>query len=348
MNNRHESYLKPFFEKMNSNYKGQWCVLHSYESLPFFSTSDVDMAFSSNNLDELETLIIDIAKATEWTILQKLWYDVEKSIYYVLKNNNDNTYLALDFLIDNAGIGIHRFSTSLLTDNCDYYNNFIPIPNSEVAFSYKFVKRVVKKIPIIEDKKYLLSHYRSSDYKKIENIMENQFTTKGSQLLAKHFKNENFLLSSSEIDFLVERQNNKFKRSTKIINKLYWETLRKINRIFFPCGMIIYLPNLSEDDLNMFIKLLKERLSILFRFIKVNKSESLLFNFKGLIGSTIVINNTDKFNNKRAIISHWLPLRRESIQEINMQEIDIEQLLDIYCHKINSILLKRDRVKGKI
>ena len=104
MNTSHESFLVPFFKEMNTEFQDKWCVLHSYETLPYYSESDVDMAFSGTNIDALELLIKRMAKATEWVLLQKLWYDVQKCYYYVLRHAESGTLLAIDFLIDNDGI----------------------------------------------------------------------------------------------------------------------------------------------------------------------------------------------------------------------------------------------------
>jgi len=63
---------------MNIDFKDQWCVLHSYDSLPYFSESDVDMAFSGTDTHKLEKLVINVAEKTGWQLYQKLWYDVKK------------------------------------------------------------------------------------------------------------------------------------------------------------------------------------------------------------------------------------------------------------------------------
>ena len=69
----HRSYLDPFFREMESHFKGNWCVLHSYEQLPGYSESDVDMAFSDNRFELLENLIHRVGQETGWTVYQKLW-----------------------------------------------------------------------------------------------------------------------------------------------------------------------------------------------------------------------------------------------------------------------------------
>jgi hypothetical protein len=348
MNKQHESYLREFFIKMNKYFNSNWCVLHSYETLPYFSNSDVDMAFSSNDLNNLEKLIIKIADKQGWTVYQKLWYDAPKSIYYILKENNNNTFLALDFLVDNNGIGRYGFETSLLTNNCDLFDNFIPIPNSEVAFSYKFVKRIVKKIPIIKDDQYLLNLFEVSNHKKIEEMMISQFGNSGNSLLQKHFKNNNFLLNNTEINFLLKSKKNIFIKSSKYFQKLYWESRRILNRIFFPCGMIIYIPNLSEGELNIFKITLEKKLGILFRFIKLNKSNSLSISLKGLIGSTLIISPLKEKTKSLKIRSHWFLFSRKLL-DIQLQDIgNIEDLVNSYYDEILQVLLKRNRFQRRL
>ena len=181
----HESYLTVFFDRMNRKFPNDWCVLHSYETLPQFSESDVDMAFSGTSISALEELISEVAKTTGWRVYQKLWYDVESCFYYVLKQNDTDVFLALDFLIDNDGLGKYGFKTSVLTNLCLMTPEKFPIPNSEVAFSYKLIKRIVKKKSLADDKRYLMEQYGLSDSNKIDMFLTKQFGNPGNEMIRK-------------------------------------------------------------------------------------------------------------------------------------------------------------------
>ncbi len=343
VNHKHKSFLIPFFKEMNIMYPEKWCVLHSYETLPYYSESDVDMAFSGDNIGDLEKLIVKIAKRTEWQIYQKLWYDSKQCFYYVLKNNSSDVKLAIDFLIDNEGIGRYGFKTSVLTSKCDTFNEIVKIPNSEVAFSYKFVKRIVKKIPIIKDEEYLLKHYNMSDTGVIDEIMQEQFGKEGADILRGYFENKVFLLSNKKINILNKIKKNRFNLTIiKPLQKLYWESRRFFDRIFYPCGIIVYVPNLSDDDIDKFKEILSKKFSILFRFVEINHSSSIKNNLKSLVGSTLIISPVDNFNKNCTIQKHWLFSKYASLDEINVDDwSDIDKISQIYYEKILEILLKR-------
>ena len=170
---------------MSLKYKNSWCVLHSYETLPFFSHSDVDMAFSDSDIKGLENLIYDVALNNGWQVLQKLWYDIETCYYYILKDKNSEVYLALDFLIDNKGLGRYGFKTSILTDACRVIKTNIPVPNHEVAFTYKFVKHLVKKRELNDDSEYMDYHYSNSDKDHLIRHLKSQFGAKSLGLITK-------------------------------------------------------------------------------------------------------------------------------------------------------------------
>lgn len=345
MNHEHKSFLIPFFKEMNNMYPEKWCVLHSYESLPYYSKSDVDMAFSGTNINDLEKLIVETAKKSGWKIYQKLWYDSKQCFYYVLKNSSTDVLLAIDFLIDNNGIGKYGFKTSILTNRCDTFNEIVKIPNSEVAFSYKFVKRIVKRIPIIADEKYLLDHYHASEHKIVDKIMQEQFGNFGVDILKEHFKNKNFLLDNKEIDMLNKIKKDRFNKSIiKPIQKLYWESSRFLNRISHPCGIVINVPKLPENDLNRLRDILNEKLSIMFRFVKINRSSSIKNNIKALIGSTLMITPVNNFNKNSAIQKHWLASKYISLDDIKENDWDnIEKISQIYYIKILETLLQKGR-----
>jgi hypothetical protein len=341
MNDVHQSFLRPFFNKMNECFQGQWCVLHSYEGLPYFSESDVDMAFSANDTHRLEQIVIDIGKQYGWHLYQKLWYDAERCFYYVLKHIGTDTELAIDFLIDNDGIGKYGFNTSLLTDNCTRFNDIIPIPNSSVAFSYKYIKRIVKKRELKDDLSYLTEHFSKADYSLIKTIMKQQFGVAGLKIVDTQLSESNFTLSKQSMsELLLLREKHFVKRS-------YWETRRVLYRVFNPCGMILSVPQLTNPQLAMFIKLLDQKVGLLFRFVIPNSDNKLTVSFKGLVGSTLVIKMPKTFNQNKAIKYHWLGI--DSYQFVDTKgSDDINSLANIYYESILAVLTERNKHRGLI
>ncbi|MEE9326113.1 MAG: hypothetical protein V3U71_02380 [Cocleimonas sp.] len=342
MNSEHESFLKPFFNRMNESFLGQWCVLHSYETLPYFSESDVDMAFSASNVFRLEQLIIDVGKQHGWSLYQKLWYDVEKCFYYVLKNDSNDRELAIDFLIDNNGIGKYGFKTSLLTDQCSRFNEIIPIPNSSIAFSYKFIKRIVKKRALEQDKTYLIEHFKKADYSVIKTIMLQQFGVAGLKIIDAQISGNNFNnISNQTMDDLM------LLRKKQFIKRNYWEARRVLYRVFNPCGMIINIPQLPTQQLAEFIILLDRKVGLLFRFVISNSSNKLSIDYKALFGSTLVIKTPKTLSSNKAIKHQWFGSHR--YQEVNLKDsFDIEYLVKTYYEKILLVLKERSNSRGLI
>ncbi len=343
----HESFLRLFFNEMNDKFWGKWCVLHSYDSLPYYSESDVDMAFSGNNIKALEMLIKKVSDKQGWSIYQKLWYDCQSCFYYVIKKDNKDIFLAIDFLIDNKGIGKYGFKTSVLTNECYNINGLIPIPNHEVAFSYKLIKRIIKMRSLVNDEKYIMEHYKLSNSEKIDKILVNQFGKDGKDIIKKYLKAGKLNFSKKEVDFLISKKRKINLGNVKYFKKLYWEIKRIFNRIIFPCGMVINIPNLPKDELSFFLNLLEKRLNILFRFVKLNNTCSVKINFKGIIGSTLIVCPVKNFESKKAIRYHWLYPAYNSVDiKIPIDFKNIEGIVDNYYKTILQTLLQRNIFKN--
>ena len=327
MNAIHESYLVPFFQEMNTTFPGNWCVLHSYETLPFYSESDVDMAFSGNDLTLLESVIKKVANKNGWRIYQRLWYDVQYCYYYVLQHVAEETFLAIDFLIDNDGIGKYGFKTNILTTDCLMVKNLFPIPNPEVAFCYKLTKRIVKQRSLEEDRSYLVEQYKASNPANISAFLTGQYGSKGNGLIERYLTQDNFSPTANDIRFLKEQR----AKQGHYLKYCFWETKRILDRILSPSGMIINVPDLANEDLKLFCELLEKKVDILFRFVRLNKTNSAKVRIKGLVGSTLVICPKKRFDHKKALRFHWIPLNTLGVNKINPQSPDtIEAIVDQY------------------
>ncbi|MBF0198339.1 MAG: hypothetical protein HQL32_11540 [Planctomycetes bacterium] len=336
----HRSFLEPFFKAMNVQFSGLWCVLHSYESLPDYSASDVDMAFSGSP-KKLEELILRIAEESNWTVYQKLWYDIANCYYYILKNEEGH-FLAIDFLIDNSGMGKYGFSTSLLTQDCIMHNNLHPIPCSTVAFCYKFTKRIVKQRSINEDIAYLKQHYEKADKDGVQRILMGQFGSGATPVLEETLASDTFELPNQSMELLLKYKQQEIARSTPVFYKLFLQFKRIFYRISFPCGAIIHIPLLPDGQRERFTHQLKEKTGILFRFIRYEKS-GLFKSLQGLLGSTLVICPQQNFPGYSTIKTHWLgsPSEKLTLPEDNFK--DPEACAEVYAKSIFSALKKRKR-----
>ncbi len=305
MNNSHASFLIPFFKKMNLEFADKWCVLHSYETLPYYSASDVDMAFSGKDIFALENLIKRLAKQTGWVLLQKLWYDVQNCYYYVLRHDESDTLLAIDFLMDNDGIGKYGFTTKSLTKNCVLIKDCFPVPNAETAFCYKLVKRIVKKRSIQEDESYLASQYDVADKAKVNTILTHQFGKKGKEPILTYLTDKNKTLAVKDIILLNKIRQREISSIGNRFKYLFWEIKRTLNRVLFPSGMLISIPNMDKEKLVIFTNTLEKKVGILFRFVRLNETNSKMVNLKGFVGSTLIICPNRNLKSEITIKSTW-------------------------------------------
>ena len=336
MSSIHKSFLEPFFIEMNKIFDKEWCVLHSYETLPNYSESDVDMAFSGADINALEELILKTAKNQGWTVYQKLWYDSEQCFYYVLKDNKDDIELAIDFLIDRKGVGKYGFETTKLTSECNRWNEIVPIPNSSVAFSYKLVKRVVKHRDLSLDNEYLLNHFNQADMSEIYSILDNQFGKKGLDILVPYLNKKDFSISKSDRNNLMS-----MKKKSRV-SRFYWETQRIFNRISAPCGMVISIPStMEENDKNQFIKELEARVGLLFRFVRYEEKAAWFLKFKSLIGSTLIIESSTELS----IQNDWLGSKKSMVEVEDKENQTVENLIEIYYAEILKTFKERKRFK---
>jgi len=338
MNTNHESYLAPFFKEMNIVFNTKWCVLHSYENLPYYSESDVDMAFSGTDIRTLELLIKKVADSTGWVLLQKLWYDVQNCYYYVLRNIETDTLLAIDFLIDNDAIGKYGFTTKTLTTDCTVINDCFPIPNSEVAFCYKLIKSIVKRRSVEKDEQYLRETYKKADKDAVNTILDNQLGSKGKELILRYLTDKNASLTKTDITLLYQMRKetlNSLKKGTKY---RFWELKRGLNRFFYPSGMVLSVPNLDEEELKELTIKLIEKVDIIFRFVKISSQSSTKMRLKGFAGSTLVVCPSNK-SNLKSTWSKNVPI--SIVLYKDAQGKDIDSLANTYYETIISTLADR-------
>lgn len=330
----HSSFLIPFFTEMNIKFHDKWSVLHSYENLPYFSESDVDMAFRSSDFKGLENLIFDVATKNGWIVLQKLWYDIEACYYFVLWDKENDVFLALDFLIDNKGIGCYGFSTLLLTTNCVSFKKIIPVPNHEVAFLYKFSKRLIKKRDLNEDFEYLNYHYSLSDNTKLFKTLENRFGNKYLSRLKKQFDTKQY-----DIDENFRLQLLRFNKFSNQIQSIFLNFKRISNRILNPFGIIIYIPLSNQNEMFLFKSILETKMDIAFRHIIVNDSFlTLKKNIIGFAGNSLVICKCKKTRDSRII---WAWGESKNISNSLTFNNNLELLAETYKFEIIKILIQR-------
>ena len=338
----HESFLIPFFEEMNLRYPGKWCVLHAYDTLPSYSESDVDMAFTGKEAGSLEAFIREVGSRTGWQLYQKLWYDIPDCQYYVVRDMERGNYLALDFLVDQSGYGKYGFPSGFLTKECRFTSGNIPIPNPSTAFCYKLVKRIVKDRDLEEDRSFLISTFKKADIFQIQKILSHQFGRKGSDLIMASFNGGKNDLDSRERRILNRKKRLRTMVRGKMLVSYFLDLRRIFYRMMHPRGMVINLPILPAHDLVSFHTALEEKLGILFRKVELEHESSSLQRFKALAGSSLLICVDTDFTPARAIKYHWKSGTWQGLGQLDFSEInDIPLLAERYYQAILETLHMR-------
>jgi len=138
-------YLSAFFERLNEN-RVCYCVLHSYEGLPAYAPSDVDMAVASGDLRKTEAVLFEVSDLLGFKVIQKLYYDIPRCYYYVIFFRDEvgsPGFVQLDFLNDDYGIGHYFMNTRSLLEGRRQYNGFY-VPSVPVEACYLLIKKVIK------------------------------------------------------------------------------------------------------------------------------------------------------------------------------------------------------------
>lgn len=139
------SFLTALFDRFASK-SVQYCVLHSYESLPVFAPSDVDMAVASSDLEEVNGIVFDVCRSLGFKVIQKLHYDIPRCYYYIVffrDADGSPGFVQLDFLNDDYGLGRYVLKTKVLIEGRRPYKSFY-IPSVPAEACYLLIKKVVK------------------------------------------------------------------------------------------------------------------------------------------------------------------------------------------------------------
>lgn len=331
----HASFLMPFFKRLNRDFAGVWCVLHSYETLPYYSESDVDMAFSGKNLQHLESIINEIASQTGWKLYQKLWYDVQWCCYYVLRENTSGNLLAIDFLTDRHAIGRYGFRTTVLTQNCRQINNLFPVPDHETALCYKLVKRIEKGRSLDEDENYLKKHFTLSEENKISEFLEADYGKRGSQTVIGFLKDTRGPLTETEMRELKEERKKRTRHLASKVKYAYWESRRTSFRFRHPSGMVVFVPKLEKGIAEAFTELLRKKTGILFRYVRFERDASKWQQVKTLSGSTLLVCQNSNFERNKAVRSHGFLRTYEAIDSVQgISQGELERVTESYLSAI--------------
>lgn len=234
--------LNWLFNKLNST-GIKYCVLHSFEQLPKYSDSDVDIVIDKKYLNKIPELLYELEKKTKWKVVQKIKHEYN-SEYYVLYNSEDShiNYLQLDFCTDYVRDKRICIKNNELLENRLKFKNFY-IPSNQMQGLYLVIKKTLK------------GSIKNNQKEKIEQLLNEDKNNMFKNTLKKYFgefitsKIIETIINPKQVSFDVEFKNLRKLLLKKLlinnplgtINYLFFDIIRRLKRIIEPTGINIAL-----------------------------------------------------------------------------------------------------------
>ena len=100
---------------------------------------------------------------------------------------------------------------------------------------------------------------------------------------------------------------------------------------------------MQKEKLELFRATLEKKVDIAFRFVKLNKTNSLINKIKWMSGSTLVICVTSNIKSSGKIRWGWLKIKKINLEDNNLNDMDF--LSEIYKEEIIKILSHRKMIR---
>ena len=288
---RQENFLRPFLLALRAE-SVRYCILHSYEGLPVYSESDVDMALHGISREQFEDLLQRVAREAGWEVVQRLWYDVPTCFYYMVRSLSDpGAWVAVDILLDPEGIGRYGFDTELLTRDAVAHGIFFH-SNPSVEFCYKLTKRIRKGHFKSGDPITLNTLYRDADKPLVRRVLSQHYGVWGARRIMAVFERTGGVgddLPEMRILSLAQLLKRRYLAIPRLLKRLVWQARRMWNRVTEPAGLVLRVPRNSEMELQQFAQTLWEQIGPAFRRLRVDSRGSLWRRFAALSSSTLLV-----------------------------------------------------------
>jgi len=263
-------YLSAFFERLNEN-KIRYCVLHSYEDLPAYAPSDVDMAVASADLQKAETVLFEVSDSLGFKVIQKLYYDIPRCYYYVVFFRDDvgtPGFVQLDLLNDDRGLGRYFMKTETLLEGRRQYNGFY-VPSVPVEACYLLIKKIIKGRSSPEHEARLKA-LLEEDCESVTGMITRYFGKESGSDVQKLIKGA----GPSDLTAIAKRlrkaltlRQEMLKPHLRVLSIL-WFARRTLERLLCPTGLVTVFISPDGGGKSTVADLVLHRLRYGFRYVK--------------------------------------------------------------------------------
>jgi hypothetical protein len=256
-----------FFERLN-NQGVRYCVLHSYDGLPNYAPSDVDMAVASEDLERAESAVFDAAASLGFRVIQKLYYDIPRCYFYVVSFRDTDGkpgFVQLDFMNDELGIGRYLLKTETILKDRRIFKGFW-IPSVPVEACYLLIKKVIKKRILPEHERKLQDLLRE-EHQRVESLLADVLGADNVTIIRELIEGK----GAGRKGYLIEQLNRALfvrfavRKPQRVLLKGVWLMRRILERILSPTGLIIVLVSPDGGGKSTLAEAVLTRLRFAFR-----------------------------------------------------------------------------------
>jgi len=260
-------FLTAFFGRLDGQ-GVRYCVLHSYDSLPEYAPSDVDMAVASEDLRHAESAVFETADALGFRIVQKLYYDVPRCYFYIVSFRDDDGrpgFVQIDIMNDGPGIGRYLLKTEALLSRRRRFRCFW-IPSVPMEACYLLIKKVIKKKLLPEHEQKLRDLLRE-DTHAVESLLVDVFGADNLSIIREIIDGG----GAEEKGPLIRQLNRalfvrfSLLKPHRMLLKGAWFFRRVIKRIMSPTGLVVVLVSPDGGGKSTLAEMLLTRLRYAFR-----------------------------------------------------------------------------------
>ncbi len=263
-------FLTTLFETLNLE-KLRYCVLHSYEGLPVYTPSDVDMVVASSDLKRCEEIIFDVSDLLGFRVIQKLYYDIPRCYYYIVFFRDDDGtpgFVQLDVLNDDYGIGRYILRTKTILESRRHFNGFY-IPSAPVEACYLLIKRAIKGQVLSEHREKLSKLFKEGG-EAVNNFVAGCFGVEHMAEILSLVEGVGFSDQTDIIRSLRKALSLRYRTLVPYLRivALLWFIKRAWERMIFPTGLVAILVSPDGGGKSTVADLVVNRLRYGFRNVK--------------------------------------------------------------------------------